>query len=430
MKKNKDKAADHSGLRSRAEERLKNLKTGPVIPRTEESTKKLLHELQVHQIELEMQNEELRQSREESETALERYTELYDFAPVGFFTLDKDGIISSVNLTGASLLGTDRSRLIKKSFKLFITVEDRPVFVAFLKKVFEGKEKESCEVRLREKENQSFFVYIEAKVLIAGHKCYAILVDITGRRQAEEELKKLNKELEATALKLDLAYKDMESFSYSVSHDLRAPLRIIGSMSGIVLKDYYDKLDDEGRKLLNSIQGNTKKMDKLVLALLDLSKVGRQEMRIDEIDMEKEAALIAADLKAAAPERNITVTLKDLPSAYGDITLVRQVLANLLSNAVKFTRNRDVPVIEIGGRREDNENVYFVKDNGAGFDMDYANKLFGVFQRLHREKEFEGIGIGLSIVQRIVKRHGGRVWAEGRPNEGATFYFSLPLKVG
>jgi light-regulated signal transduction histidine kinase (bacteriophytochrome) len=200
-------------------------------------------------------------------------------------------------------------------------------------------------------------------------------------------------------------------------------------MSEIVLKDYHDKLDDEGKKLLKSIQGHTNRMDKLVLALLDLSKVGSQEMRMSEIDMEKMAALISADLKAASPERNITVTIKHLPPAYGDITLVHQVLANLLSNAVKFTKDRDVAVIEVGGRREDSEDVYYVKDNGAGFDMEYAKKLFVVFQRLHSEKEFEGIGIGLSIVQRIVRRHSGRLWAEGRPDEGAVFYFSLPVKA-
>ena len=222
----------------------------------------------------------------------------------------------------------------------------------------------------------------------------------------------------------------MESFSYSVSHDLRAPLRIIDGLSDIVLKDYHDKLDDEGKNLLKLIQGNTKRMDQLVLALLDFSKAGRQEMSIDEIDMEKAAALIAGDLKAMFPERNINVDIRELPPAHGDITLIRQVLTNLLSNAVKFTKDRDVASIEVGGRREGSENVYYVKDNGAGFDMEYADKLFKVFQRLHSLKEFEGIGIGLSIVDRIIRRHGGRVWAEGKPDEGATFYFTLPVKEG
>jgi len=195
-----------------------------------------------------------------------------------------------------------------------------------------------------------------------------------------------------------------------------------------VLKDYHDKLDDEGKNLLRLIQRNTKRMDQLVLALLEFSKAGRQEMLIAEINMEKMAALIACDLKEMFPERSINVDIKELPPAHGDIGLIRQVLTNLLSNAFKFTEHRDAASIEVRGRREDSENVYYVKDNGAGFDMEYADKLFKVFQRLHGLKEFEGIGIGLSIVDRIIRRHGGRVWAEGKPGEEATFYFTLPEK--
>lgn len=252
--------------------------------------------------------------------------------------------------------------------------------------------------------------------------------DITERKKTEDALKTLNLELQSAASELEVAYQDMESFSYSVSHDLRAPLRIVKGMTDIVLKDYHDKLDDEGKNLLKLIQGNTGRMDQLILAILDLSKAGRQEMRIVEIDMEKAATLIAGDLKALVPDRNINVDIKKLPPAHGDITLIRQVLTNLLSNAVKFTKDREVASIEVGGWRVGSENVYYVKDNGAGFDAEYANKLFKVFQRLHTLKEFEGIGIGLSIVDRIIRRHGGRVWAEGKPDEGATFYFALPGK--
>ncbi|MEJ2191638.1 MAG: ATP-binding protein [Nitrospirota bacterium] len=255
-----------------------------------------------------------------------------------------------------------------------------------------------------------------------------MLLNITEREQAEESLRRLNQELQNKTSELALAYKDMESFSYSVSHDLRAPLRILVGLSDIVIEDYYDKLDDKGKKLLHSIRGEAARMDKLVQALLHLSRVGRQEMKVDEIDMEKQAGLIAADLKALAPERNIEVTIEQLPPIRGDITLIRQVFTNLLSNAVKFTGAKDLALITVGGLSGDGENVYYVKDNGVGFDMAHADKLFGVFRRMHSEKEFEGIGIGLSIVERIVKRHGGRVWAEGRPYEGATFYFSLPRR--
>jgi len=257
---------------------------------------------------------------------------------------------------------------------------------------------------------------------------FGISRDITEHKRAEEALKILNQELQSKASELELAYKDMESFSYSISHDLRAPLRIIKGLSDIVLKDYHDKLDDEGKKLLRLVHENTQRMDQLVLALLDLSRAVRQDLKIDKIDMEKAATLIAGDLKAMVPERNIEVSIKTLPPAHGDLKLIRQVLANLLSNAVKFTKDRDVASIEVGSRREGDENIYYVKDNGAGFDMEQANRLFKVFQRLHSLNEFEGIGIGLSIVYRIIQRHGGCVWAEGKPGEGATFYFSLPRK--
>ena len=250
--------------------------------------------------------------------------------------------------------------------------------------------------------------------------------DITEKTEVAQEIKNLNRDLQLRASELESAYADMESFSYSVSHDLRAPLRIIGGLSEIVLKDYHDKIDDKGKNLLKLIQGNTKRMDQLVLAILDLSRIGRQEIRIDEIDMEKETALIADSLKTTVPERNIYVNIKELPPAHGDITLIRQVLTNLLSNALKFTKDKDVALIEVGGSSEGSENIYYVTDNGAGFDMEYSDKLFKVFQRLHTLNEFEGIGIGLSIVHRIIRRHGGRVWAEGKVNEGATFKFTLP----
>ncbi len=263
-------------------------------------------------------------------------------------------------------------------------------------------------------------------ILMSIYIVFAVLSSVL--RDAYEREKGRSAELKRVNEKLEASYKEMESFSYSVSHDLRAPLRIISGLSDIVLTDYEDKIDENVKKLLRSIRGNTERLEQLILALLNLSKIGRQDINIDEIDMEETTAVIVDDLKAAVPERNINVTVKNLPTANGDITLIRQALTNLLSNAFKFTRGKDIAIVEIGGWRQDGEDVYYVKDNGAGFDMEHANKLFGVFQRLHGLKEFEGSGIGLSIVERIIRRHGGKVWAEGRKNEGATFYFALPEK--
>jgi two-component system sensor kinase len=225
---------------------------------------------------------------------------------------------------------------------------------------------------------------------------------------------------------LEAANKELEAFSYSVSHDLRAPLRAIDGFSRVILEDYTDKLDDEGKRYLNIIGSNTKKMGQLIDDLLVFSRLGRQEIRVSEMDMGELAKAVSDELKLIIPERKIHFTIKPLSPIHGDQAMIRQVFVNLLSNAVKFTRPKENATIEVGGEREGNENIYYVKDNGVGFDMQYVNKLFGVFQRLHSSEEFEGTGVGLAIVQRIIHRHGGRVWAEGKVGEGATFYFTLP----
>jgi signal transduction histidine kinase len=227
---------------------------------------------------------------------------------------------------------------------------------------------------------------------------------------------------------LENTNKELEAFSYSVSHDLRAPLRAIDGFSRILLEDYIDNLGEEGKRVLNVIRNNTQKMGQLIDDLLLFSHLGRQGLRASGIDIGKLAKAASEELKLAVPERKLKFTINTLIPAHGDQAMIRQVLINLLSNAVKFTRPKENATIEVGGEREGNENIYYVKDNGVGFDMQYVNKLFGVFQRLHSSEEFEGTGVGLAIVQRIIHRHGGRVWAEGKVNEGATFYFSLPAK--
>jgi two-component system sensor histidine kinase/response regulator len=240
----------------------------------------------------------------------------------------------------------------------------------------------------------------------------------------KREINQLYSELKMNVEQLKTVNKELESFSYSVSHDLRTPLRILNGYSSILLEDYADKLDDEGKRMLKGIQKNAKRMNKLVEDLLEFSKLGRKEPKKSRIDTETLVADIVNEIGISRSNK-ATIKLNPLIPVWADLSLITQVWTNLISNAIKYSSGKDHPSIEIGSI-QDNEIVYYVKDNGAGFSMEYVDKLFGVFQRLHKADEFEGTGVGLAIVHKIIEKHGGRVWAEGRVNEGATFYFSLP----
>jgi PAS domain S-box-containing protein len=250
--------------------------------------------------------------------------------------------------------------------------------------------------------------------------------DITGTKKAEEALRKAHKELQEHAARLEAANKELESFTYSVSHDLRSPLRAIAGFTRMILNEKGATFDPETRRKFGIVQDNALKMGRLIDDLLRLSRLGRAELNRSKLDMKGLVREVLQEIRTTEPEQEFTAEIRDLPGAHGDPTMIRQLLANLLSNAVKFTRGKQGGRIEVGSFERSGEQVYYVKDNGVGFDMKYYNKLFGVFQRLVSESQFEGTGVGLAIVQRIVQRHGGRVWAEGKIHDGATFYFTLP----
>lgn len=277
-----------------------------------------------------------------------------------------------------------------------------------------------------------FFIYRAVFVASVREPFQRLDAEFAENRRMSEELRRHREHLEELVdertAQLEAANKELEAFSYSVSHDLRTPLRAIDGFSRILLEDYGDKIDDEGKRLLNVVRDNTGRMGQLIDDILQFSRTGRLELNVAEVDMEGLARDVLDELMVTVSGRKPEVEIGRLPRIRGDRAMLRQVFANLLSNAIKFSRGSEPPRIEVGCNVEGKEAVYFVKDNGVGFDMQYVGKLFGVFQRLHGVNEFEGTGIGLAIVKRIVGRHGGRVWAEGKVHEGATIYFALPIE--
>ncbi|MCW3127455.1 MAG: histidine kinase response regulator hybrid protein [Bacteroidetes bacterium] len=242
----------------------------------------------------------------------------------------------------------------------------------------------------------------------------------------EAELNQLNEDLKNKNIDLELSNKELEAFTYSVSHDLRAPLRAMNGFARILTEDHAGHLDAEGKRLLDNIGKNSEKMACLIDNLLEFSRLGKQDIREMIVDMNKLVKDVLEDLHTANNSNKTELNIQDLPKTRGDSDLLKQVFVNLLSNAIKYSSKKENPVIEVGSSTSGQETTYWVRDNGSGFDMRYKSKLFGVFQRLHSDKEFEGTGIGLAIVHRIISRSGGKVWAESEVDRGATFYVSLP----
>ncbi|MDO8726587.1 MAG: PAS domain S-box protein [Candidatus Methanoperedens sp.] len=375
---------------------------------------------------------ERKQAEEELRKAEAKYRSIFENAIEGIYQTTLDGRIISANPAFARTLGyTSPHELIAEVAnvrKLYVDPSRRDELISL---IHTQGFVENFEVQFYCKDGKIVWFLLNTRILrdSSGIVCFeGTATDITDRKRAGEEILKLNRELEQHIIQLGEANKELEAFSYSVSHDLRAPLRAIDGFSNIFLKKHEDKLDEEGKRVLNIIRINTQKMGELIDNLLTLSRLGRKEMVLSDINMCELAKDVYEELRATVPGRILQFNIKSLPVAIGDIKLIRQVFVNLLANAIKFTRSREIAVIEVRGRSEKNEIIYYVKDNGAGFDMQYSDQLFGVFQRLHSEKEFEGTGVGLAIIQRIIHRHGGRVWAEGKVDEGATFYFTLPIK--
>jgi PAS domain S-box-containing protein len=548
-------------LRNRVEEKpvFYTVKTGKSP--SPGKTRKVLHELKVHQIELEMQNEELRRAQIELGASRARYFDLYDLAPVGYFTINDNGLILESNLTAARLLGAERIALVNKPISRIILDNDQDIYYNHRKRLFKTGLPQECELRLVKKDGSRLWVRLDAAIVQDAQGtpvCRAVVSDISARKQAEEksvndqamlqaERKKVEEahgrlaaivensydailsttldgsieswngsaermygyteeeikgqqvsmlappdrsgEMPGIILKikagesmrdfetvrrnkagteivvsltvspvkttkgeiigasiisrdisdrkewersitdlnerLQVSNRELENLGNTLSHDLRGPIQCIEGYSNFLLDQYSERLGAEGERFLKIVNENTRRMCDMIAGLLDLSRIARAEIRREKIDVTALVRAIAHEYRTAEPSRDIEVLIQENLFTEGDAKLLRIALDNLIRNAWKFTRKRPKALIEFGKTENMGKTAFFLRDNGAGFDMKYADKLFEVFQRLHSDAEFEGTGVGLATVRRIIKRHSGEIWAEGEIDKGAIFFFTL-----
>jgi PAS domain S-box-containing protein len=380
------------------------------------------------------QTRELRKRFEREAQLEDQYHDLFENAQELILTLDPTGKFLSLNKAAERTLGVSRYDAVEKNFAEFVAPEERECFVDFLGDAARQNSSKLGEFVVKSSNGRPASLELSCHLMnrpAAEQKELQVIArDITERKRAEAEIHGLTnfleKRVEERTAQLEAANKELEAFSYSVSHDLRAPLRAIEGFSKILLEENLAEADEDTQHLLDGIQKNSRRMAQLIDDLLQFSRITRSSIISAEVDLEDLFQTVFEEQKSLQPEHRVEFRLHKLPVVKGDAALLRQVVENLVSNALKYSRDREVVKIEVGTRQDPEEHIVYVKDNGVGFDMRYAQKLFQVFQRLHSDKEFEGTGVGLAIVHRIVSRHGGRIGVDAEPGKGATFFFTLP----
>jgi PAS domain S-box-containing protein len=400
-------------------------------PAKDIKTEENISQLQAKIASLEEENEQFLRQVKVFETDFKKYAQLYNLAPAGYLALDRGGAIRQVNQACAVLLGDERSKLLDQKLANYFDVDSRTEFDAFFSQVYEQPQKSRSELKLAGGGETQKTVQLDA--VVYEDDCLIVLTDQTARRQNEEEIRLLNLSLEQRVFErtaqLEASNRELEAFAYSIAHDLRTPLRGIDGFSLALLEEEGSELNENSWRYLERIRAAAQHMEIVIDDLLELSHVTRCEMHWSRVELSRIVTGLAEKLTQSYPMRPVEWKIAPECVVEGDAFLLEIALNNLVQNAWKFTAGRSLAHIEFGCFQKEGQTVFFVKDNGAGFNMAFADKLFGVFQRLHSVEEFKGAGIGLALVKRIIQRHGGKVWAEGAVDEGAVFYFSLASEI-
>ena len=388
-----------------------------------EDVRKLVEELHVHQVELEIQNDELRSMQCELEQSRKKYSDLYDFAPVGYLTLSEEGRIVESNLTAARQLGVQRSILIGKPFNLYASENYRDELHLHLRTVFKTRQPHTCEIKLDGRGRTDRYFQLDSTYLLdSDGKSLArtTMTDISDLKKAEEKLT-------ALAGKLEFRNRELEQFAFTASHDLQEPLRKILAFGERLGTKYREKLDDEGKDYLIRIMNASKRMQQFIRDLIKYARLTTRPELLDTLDLREAVMEVISDLELKIERVGANVEVFELPAVKGEKSQIRQLFQNLIANALKF-HGEEQPHIKIYSRRTDRDCMIFVEDNGIGFDEKYLDRIFAPFQRLHGRSAYEGTGMGLAICRKIAERHGGSITAKSKPGAGSTFIITLPVK--